>query len=508
MGDTAVAHTRLETLDAVPKLLFIGGKWRPAAGHATFPVIDPATGEALCDVADASVDDAGEALQCAADGQGDWARTAPRQRSEILRRAFELLLERTDMLSLLITMEMGKPLAESRGEVAYAADFLRWFSEEAVRIGGDFTRTPDGLSRTLVMRQPVGPCLLVTPWNFPLAMGTRKIGPALAAGCTVVLKPAPQTPLSSLALAAVFEDAGLPAGVLNIVPTSRAPEVVEGLLRSGALRKLSFTGSTAVGRRLLELCGPLVIRSSMELGGNAPFIVFADADLDVALDAAMKAKMRNMGEACTAANRFFVHASVAEAFSRRFAERMGAMRVGRGDESGVDVGPLIDRASLEKVSALVADAVARGATVLTGGAVRPGPGFFYEPTVLANVDPGSDMASTEIFGPVAAIQVFTDDEEVVYRANDTQWGLVGYVFTQDIDRALSVCERLDVGMVGLNAGVVSNPAVPFGGMKQSGLGREGGRVGIDDYLEYKLIAMPVRDSAPHSHARQSRSAAR
>jgi succinate-semialdehyde dehydrogenase/glutarate-semialdehyde dehydrogenase len=479
-------------IDDVPKQLFIGGSWRDAADGATMTVDDPATGEIIAHVADAGPKDARLAEDAAVEAQEEWSRTAPRARSEILRRAYEIILSRTDELALLMTSEMGKPLAEARGEVAYAAEFFRWFSEEAVRIDGGYGTLPDGRHRMLLMRRPVGPCLLITPWNFPLAMGTRKIGPAIAAGCTMVLKPAPQTPLSSLALAGILKEAGLPDGVLNVVTTSRAGEVVEPLLRGGRVRKLSFTGSTQVGRVLLAQCADTVVRTSMELGGNAPFLVFDDADLDAAVDGAMTAKMRNMGEACTAANRFFVHASVAGEFGRRLARRMGALVVGPGTREGVDVGPLIDDAGRAKVEELVADAVRRGAEVLVGGVAPDGPGRFYPPTVLADVDPGSRLMDTEIFGPVAAILTFDDEDEVVRRANDTPWGLVGYVFTEGLDRALRVSERLEVGMVGVNTGLVSNPAAPFGGVKQSGLGREGGRVGIEEFLEYKYLAMPVR----------------
>ncbi|MBW8819191.1 MAG: NAD-dependent succinate-semialdehyde dehydrogenase [Streptomyces sp.] len=475
-----------------PDQLFIGGKWVDAENGAAMPVHDPATGAILCHVADAGLQDALLAEDAAVQAQEAWARTPPRVRSEILRRAYELVVARTDELAALITAEMGKPLAEARGEVAYAAEFFRWFSEEAVRVTGGFGTLPDGRNRMLVSRRPVGPCLLITPWNFPLAMGTRKIGPAIAAGCTMVLKPAPQTPLSSLALAAILAEAGLPDGVLNVITTSRAGEVCEPLLRGGRIRKLSFTGSTAVGRLLLGQCADTVVRTSMELGGNAPFIVFDDADLDTAVDGAMVAKMRNMGEACTAANRFFVHRSVAEEFGRRLADRMGSLVVGPGSRDGVDVGPLIDAAGRAKVEALVADAVDRGARVLVGGRAPEGPGCFYPPTVLADVAPGSSLMDTEIFGPVAAILTFDDEDEAVRRANDTPWGLVGYVFTEGLDRALRVSERLEVGMVGLNTGLVSNPAAPFGGVKQSGLGREGGSVGIDEFLEYHYVAVPVR----------------
>jgi succinate-semialdehyde dehydrogenase/glutarate-semialdehyde dehydrogenase len=402
------------------------------------------------------------------------------------------VVSRTDELALLMTSEMGKPLAEARGEVAYAAEFLRWFSEEAVRIEGGYGVLPDGRNRMLLTRRPVGPCLLITPWNFPLAMGARKIAPAIAAGCTMVLKPAPQTPLSSLALAKILQEAGLPDGVLNVVTTAKAGEVVEPMLRGGRIRKLSFTGSTQVGQLLLAQAADNVVRTSMELGGNAPFIVFDDADLDVAVAGAMTAKMRNMGEACTAANRFFVHRTVADEFAHRLADRMAALVVGPGTTPGVDVGPLIDDAGRAKVAELVADAVQRGAKVLVGGTTPDGPGHFYPPTVLTGVDPASRLMENEIFGPVAAILTFDDEDEVVRRANDTPWGLVGYVFTEGLDRALRVSEQLEVGMVGLNTGLVSNPAAPFGGVKQSGLGREGGRVGIEEFLEYQYLAMPVR----------------
>ncbi|MFD7436221.1 NAD-dependent succinate-semialdehyde dehydrogenase [Streptomyces sp. NPDC059861] len=475
----------------VRKQLLIGGTWLDAADGATMAVDDPATGETIAHVADAGPKDARLAEDAAVRAEREWAHTAPRARSEILRRAYEIILDRTDQLARLMTSEMGKPLAEARGEVAYAAEFFRWFSEEAVRIDGGHGTLPDGRNRMLLSRRPVGPCLLITPWNFPLAMGTRKIGPAIAAGCTMVLKPAPQTPLSSLAVAAILEEAGLPDGVLNVVTTSRAGEVCEPLLRGGRIRKLSFTGSTQVGRLLLAQCADTVVRASMELGGNAPFLVFEDADLDVAVEGALVAKMRNMGEACTAANRFFVHRSVAGEFGQRLAARMGALVVGPGTQEGVDVGPLIDAAGRAKVEQLVADAVERGARVLAGGRTPDGPGCFYPPTVLTDVSPESRLMATEIFGPVAAILTFDDEDEVVRRANDTPWGLVGYVFTEGLDRALRVSERLDVGMVGLNTGLVSNPAAPFGGVKQSGLGREGGRVGIDEFLEYQYLAMPV-----------------
>ncbi|MBB3663989.1 MULTISPECIES: NAD-dependent succinate-semialdehyde dehydrogenase [Prauserella salsuginis group] len=476
-------------VSAVNKELFIGGKWAPAAGNATFDVHDPATGEVLCAVADASPQDGIAALEAASAAQADWAAYPPRERGEILRRAYEKLMARQDELGLLMTLEMGKPLAEAKGEIAYAAEFFRWFAEEAVRIDGGYAVAPNGSGRFLVTKQPVGPCLLITPWNFPMAMGTRKIGPAVAAGCTMVIKPAAQTPLSMLALAGILAEAGLPDGVLNVVTTTQAGGVMEPMIRDGRARKLSFTGSTGVGRKLLEQCAGTVMRTSMELGGNAPFVVFDDADLDAAVDGAMQAKMRNIGEACTAANRFYVHSSVADEFSRKLTERMEGLPIGRGTEDGIVVGPLIDSAAIEKVSALVGDAAQRGATVLTGGATVDGPGNFYQPTVLKNVPQEARMTSEEIFGPVAPVSTFDTEDEAIAAANDTEYGLVGYVYTQNLTRAIRVSERLETGMVGLNQGVVSNPAAPFGGVKQSGLGREGGTVGIDEFLETKYIAV-------------------
>ncbi len=470
--------------------LYLENEWIDAEGGKTFVVENPATGEVLAHVADGSSADADRAIAAAGVAQADWAKTAPRQRSEILRRAYDLIIEKTEDLAAIMTAEMGKPLAEARGEVAYAAEFFRWFSEEAVRISGDYTTTGDGKNRILVTRVPVGPCVLITPWNFPLAMGTRKIGPAIAAGCTMVFKPAAQTPLTSLALVQILHEAGLPKGVLNVVTTSKASSVVGRWMSSGIARKVSFTGSTEVGKLLLTQAAENVMRSSMELGGNAPFIVCADADIDRAVDGAMMAKLRNMGEACTAANRFLVHRSVAAEFTEKLAARMSALRVGDGAEPGTDIGPLIDAAGLDKVQSFVDDAVRRGAKILSGGSRPDGPGYFYPPTVLADVSPDSALMSAEIFGPVAPVVVFDDEGEAIALANDTEWGLVGYLFTQDIDRALRLGEELEVGMVGLNTGLVSNPAAPFGGLKQSGLGREGGRVGIDEFLEYKYLAIP------------------
>jgi succinate-semialdehyde dehydrogenase / glutarate-semialdehyde dehydrogenase len=478
-----------KVVSSVPSGLFIGGAWRPAESGATFPVEDPSTGRVLTDVADASPADGMQALEAATKAQPAWAAVPPRERSDILRRAYDLLLERKETLALLMTLEMGKPLAEARGEIAYAAEFFRWFSEEAVRIEGGFAVAPDGQGRLLVMRAPVGPCLLITPWNFPMAMGPRKIGPAVAAGCTMVVKPAEQTPLSMLALAGIMQEAGLPDGVLNLITTADPASVMEPMIRDGRARKLSFTGSTAVGRKLLEQCADQVMRTSMELGGNAPFVVFEDADLDAAVDGALLAKMRNIGEACTAANRFYVHSSVAGEFARRLGERMDALPIGRGVENGVVVGPLIDAAARGKVSSLVEDAVNRGAEVVVGGKPLDRDGYFYPPTVLTNVPEDAQMRHEEIFGPVAPVVAFETEEEAITAANDTEYGLVSYVFTRDLDRALRVCERLETGMIGLNQGIVSNPAAPFGGMKHSGLGREGGHLGIEEYLETKYIAI-------------------
>ena len=474
-------------VSAAPRQLLIGGTWVDATGGATFDVLDPSTGEALCAVADAGPDDGRRALDAAVRAQAGFAGSSPRERADILTRAFELLHERIDDLALLMTLEMGKPVAEAKGEIAYAAEFLRHFAAEALRIDGGYQTAPAGGARFLVTRQPVGPCLLITPWNFPMAMGTRKIGPAIAAGCTSVVKPAHQTPLSMLALGAILLKAGLPHGVVNIVTCVQAGAVMEPLIRSGLARKLSFTGSTKVGKVLLAQCAEKVLRTSMELGGNAPFIVFEDADLDEAVAGAMAAKMRNMGEACTAANRIYVHESIIDEFGARLAAKMAALTVGRGTQDGVDVGPLIDEAAQRKVTDLVADAVGRGATVLTGGAEHGGAGYFYAPTVLTGVPADARMAGEEIFGPVAPLTPFATEDEVVAAANDTPYGLVAYVYTNDLRRALRVGEAIETGMVGLNQGVVSNPAAPFGGVKESGLGREGGSVGIDEFLEVKYI---------------------
>lgn len=478
-------------VEAVPKQLLIGGTWRDATGGRTFAVEDPATGATLCEVADATPEDALAALDAAVAAQESWAATPPNERSEILHRAFLMLGERADELALLMTLEMGKALAESKGEIAYAAEFFRWFSGEALRIDGYFKTAGNGQSRVLVMRQPVGPCFFITPWNFPNAMGTRKIGPAIAAGCTMVVKPAHQTPLSMLALAKVLEDCGLPAGVLNVITSTRSGEVSAPVIADPRLRKLSFTGSTEVGRKLIAQASEQVLKVSMELGGNAPFLVFADADLDAAVDGAMLAKMRNVGEACTAANRFHVHESVADEFGRRLAERMGAMKLGHGTDDDVQVGPLIDATQQGKVAELVEDAVGKGATCLTGGTKPDGAGYFFEPTVLTGVTADARLLREEIFGPVAPIATFRTDEEAIAAANATEFGLVAYVFTRDLQRAFRVCEALETGMIGLNQGIVSNAGAPFGGVKQSGTGREGGNEGIAEYLETKYVAVSL-----------------
>lgn len=472
--------------------IHVDGAWRDAASGGTFEVVNPATGEVIATLSDGGPDDATAAIEAAGRTQASWGAVPARERAEILRRAHDLLIERADEVALLMTTEMGKPLAEARGEVAYGAEFFRWFSEEACRIRGDARRSPDGKTRLMVTHEPVGPCILITPWNFPLAMATRKIGPAIAAGCTMVFKPAGLTPLTSLYVVDLLREAGLPDGVLNVVCTTDAGGVVEPWIDSGIARKLSFTGSTPVGRTLLEQCARGVLRTSMELGGNAPFVVCEDADLEVAVGAAMAAKMRNMGEACTSANRILVHRSVIDEFGRQLTEKMAALTVGDGAAEGTDVGPLVEEKAVAKVVELVDDAVQRGAEVLVGGARIDGPGFFYPPTVLTGVAADSQLMSTEIFGPVAALIPFDTDDEAVAMANDTEFGLVSYVMTENLDRALVMSERLQAGMVGINTGVVSNPAAPFGGIKQSGLGREGGLSGIEEFVETKLVAIPVR----------------
>jgi succinate-semialdehyde dehydrogenase / glutarate-semialdehyde dehydrogenase len=483
--------TAERVLADVPVRLLIGGSWSEATGGRTFPVTDPSDGGLLAEVADGTAADGLAALDAAVAAQDSWAATPPRERAEILRRAYEEIQARRDDLAVLITLEMGKPLADAYAEIDYGADFFRWFAEEAVRIDGGYKVSPNGRGRILVTRQPVGPCLLVTPWNFPLAMGTRKIGPALAAGCTVVIKPAEETPLTTLALAAILERCGVPSGVVNVVTTSDPAALVGPLLADPRLRKLSFTGSTEVGRLLLAQAAGTVLRTSMELGGNAPFLVFDDADLDAAVEGALVAKLRNMGEACTAANRFYVQRSVADDFARRLAARMTELQVAPGLSEGSQIGPLINEAGREKVGALVDDATRKGARVLAGGSPVEGPGYFYAPTVLADVPGTADLLTEEIFGPVAPVLPFDTEEEAVALANATEYGLVAYVYTQDLKRALRVSEALETGMIGLNQGVVSNAGAPFGGVKQSGLGREGGPTGIDEYLATKYIAIDL-----------------
>lgn len=485
MDTRAIRHV----VDAVPKKLFIGGSWRDPRAGGSFAVEDPATRETLCEVADADADDARAALDAAVATQDSWAASTPRERGEILRRAWELITARHDDLALLMTMEMGKSLTESRAEITYAAEFFRWFSEQAPRISGRWSRSPSGPDRLLTMKQPVGPSLLITPWNFPLAMGTRKIGPAVAAGCTMVVKPAQLTPLSMLALADILREAGLPEGVLSVVPSTSASSTAGTLIADPRLRKLSFTGSTAVGRTLMEQAARNVLQISMELGGNAPFLVFDDADLDAAVEGAVLAKMRNGGESCVAANRFHVSERVSEEFASRLAQRMGAMKVAHGAEEGTQVGPLVSEDQRATVRELVTDAVTKGATTLTGGHDREGAGYFYEPTVLSGVPESARILREEAFGPVAPITTFTSEDQALTLANDTEYGLVAYAYTQDLNRALRVSEGLDVGMVGLNRGMVSNPAAPFGGVKQSGIGREGGLEGIEEFLSTKYVAI-------------------
>jgi succinate-semialdehyde dehydrogenase/glutarate-semialdehyde dehydrogenase len=476
-------------LASVPTGLLIGGQWREASDGGTFDVHDPANGEALATLASATSEDAVAALDAADAVQSSWARTAPRVRADILRRAFDLVTERAEDFALLMTLEMGKPLAEARGEVTYGAEFLRWFSEEAVRDYGRYLTSPEGKNKILVQHKPVGPCLLITPWNFPLAMATRKVAPAVAAGCTMVLKPAKLTPLTSQLFAQTMMDAGLPAGVLNVVSSSSASGISGPLLKDSRLRKVSFTGSTPVGRRLMADAAQNVLRTSMELGGNAPFIVFEDADLDAAVEGAMAAKMRNMGEACTAANRFLVHESVAQEFTRKFAAAMGALKVGRGTDPATQVGPLIDVGARDGIHALVSAAVDAGATAITGGAPVDGPGYFYRPTVLGGVPNDAAILGQEIFGPVAPVTTFATEKDAIRLANASEYGLASYLYSRDFNRLLRVSEQIEFGMVGFNAGVISNAAAPFGGVKQSGLGREGGTEGIAEYTTTQYIGL-------------------
>ena len=485
----------LDLLPTQHRRLFIGGTWREADSGATFSVRDPADGSVITEVSDGDVNDAVDALDAAVAAQQQWGTTPPRDRGEILRRAFELITERADDFAELMSLEMGKTVKEAKGEVTYGAEFFRWFSEEAVRIHGRWMQAPAGGSRLLTIKKPVGPCLFITPWNFPLAMGTRKIGPAIAAGCTMVVKPAELTPLTMLALAATLEEAGLPAGVLNIVTTSDSKSLSKALMADDRLRKVSFTGSTPVGKVLIRQSADELQRVSMELGGNAPFIVFDDADVDAAVDGAMIAKMRNMGEACTAANRFLVHESVAGEFAEKLGMRMGALKVGRGQDDGVDVGPLIDQNAVDSVSQLVTDAVHDGARLVVGGKPLDGPdhsrGHFYPPTVLVDVPAESEIVKQEIFGPVAPITTFASEDDAIARANDTEYGLASYVYTRDLARTIRMAERLQFGMVGINSGLISNAAAPFGGVKASGFGREGSFEGIEEYLDTTYVALPA-----------------
>src|SRR5271170_4329057 len=471
----------------VPTGLLIGGEW--SKGGATFPVLDPATEEPIAEVADGTVADALDAVSAAQNALPGWAATPPRQRAEVLRKAFELMSARSEQFARLMSAENGKSLRDARGEAAYAAEFFRWYAEEAVRVEGGLMRAPSGANRIVVTHQPIGVSLLITPWNFPAAMATRKIGPALAAGCSVVLKPAEDTPLTMLALMPILEEAGVPAGVVNVIPSRSSGKVVGAMLHDPRVRVISFTGSTEVGRKLLHEAADNIIRPAMELGGNAPFIVFDDADIDAAIDGAMIAKMRNMGEACTAANRFYVHEKVHDEFARKLTAKMAGLKMGNGLDDGVALGPLVNKEGRDKVIELVDDAVKKGAKILTGGKAPSGPGFFYPATVLANVADDSKMLSEEIFGPVASIQTFKSEDEVVTRANDTEYGLVAYLYTKDLTRGMRVSEKLDFGMIGLNRGLVSDPAAPFGGVKQSGLGREGAHEGMMEFLETQYVSV-------------------
>jgi succinate-semialdehyde dehydrogenase/glutarate-semialdehyde dehydrogenase len=485
-----MTHASYDNLLArVPTDLWIGGKWRKSSDGERFDVTDPATEDTITTVASASVEDAKAAVDAAAGAFEGWSGRKPRERAEVLRKAYELIVRDAERLAKLITLENGKALADSRGEVLYAAEFFRWFAEEAVRNLGSVSMAPASGARMLVQHKPAGVAVLVTPWNFPAAMATRKIGPAVAAGCSVVLKPASETPLTMLALMPLLEEAGVPGGVVNVIPSRRSGPVVSAMLHDPRVRVLSFTGSTAVGRKLLKEAADNVLKPAMELGGNAPFIVFEDADIDAAIEGAMVAKMRNMGEACTAANRFYVHEKVHDEFARKLTGRMKALKMGNGLEEGVALGPLVNKDGLDKVVALVEDAVKKGAKVLTGGAAPGGKGYFYPATVLTGVPDSADMLREEIFGPVAAIQTFRSEDEVIRRSNDTEYGLVAYLYTKDLSRGLRVAERLESGMVGVNRGLVSDPAAPFGGVKQSGIGREGAHEGLMEFLETQYVSV-------------------
>jgi succinate-semialdehyde dehydrogenase/glutarate-semialdehyde dehydrogenase len=473
----------------VPTDLWIGGKWRKASDGGRFDVIDPATENTIASVASATVDDAKAAVDAASAAFPGWAAKKPRERAEILRKSFELIMRDAERLAKLITIENGKALSDSRGEVAYAAEFFRWFAEEAVRNLGQISNAPASGARIVAQHRPAGVAVLVTPWNFPAAMATRKIGPALAAGCPVVLKPASDTPLTMLALMPILEEAGVPAGVVNVIPSRSSGKVVSAMLHDMRVRVLSFTGSTEVGRKLLHEAADNVVKPAMELGGNAPFIVFEDADIDAAIEGAMIAKMRNMGEACTAANRFYVHEKVHDEFAKKLTAKMSGLKMGNGLDDGVALGPLVNAEGRDKVVSLVADAVKKGAKVLTGGKAPGGKGFFYPATVLIDVPDGAEMLREEIFGPVAALQTFKSEDEAIKRANDTEYGLVAYLYTKDLSRGMRVSEKLEFGMIGLNRGLVSDPAAPFGGMKQSGIGREGAHEGMMEYLETQYVSV-------------------
>jgi succinate-semialdehyde dehydrogenase / glutarate-semialdehyde dehydrogenase len=485
----AVATQEQQALDSIPTQLYIGGQWVDGSEGESIAVEDPSTQETLIEVASGNADDAVKALEAASNTQKEWQNTPPFERGEILRRAYEAMKERADELALLMTLEMGKPLEESKAEITYAADFFWYYAGEASRIEGHYGVSYNGKGRVMVMQQPVGPAILITPWNFPMAMGTRKIGPAIAAGCTMVWKPAKQTPLCALALTQILEDAGLPGGVLNLLLAKSSGETMEPLIKDPRARKLSFTGSTEVGRTLIAQASDQVLKVSMELGGNAPFLIFEDADLDAAVEGALLAKMRNIGEACTSANRFHVAGGVADEFAQKLADKMGALKIGRGTEPDVKVGPLIDESQQQKVKELVDDAVGKGAETVVGGSIPDGRGYFFEPTVLRNIPDNARVLKEEIFGPVAPVKDFSSEEEAIAAANDTEYGLVAYVFTRDIKRALRVCEGLETGMIGLNQGMVSNVGAPFGGVKQSGLGREGGKWGLEEFLETKYVAI-------------------
>jgi succinate-semialdehyde dehydrogenase/glutarate-semialdehyde dehydrogenase len=478
-----------DILKGVPTQLYIGGQWRDSSDGSSFAVENPATGETIATVASGTVEDAIAAVDAAQAAFADWAARSPRERGEILRKAYELIVADKERFAALITLENGKALPDSRGEILYAAEFFRWFAEEAVRNVGEVMRSPASGARILVHHKPAGIGVLVTPWNYPAAMGTRKIGPALAAGCPVVVKPASETPLTMLALIPILEQAGVPKGVVNVLPSRRSGAVVDAMLHDPRVRVISFTGSTEVGRKLLKSAADCVVNPAMELGGNAPFIVCEDADVDAAVGGAMLAKMRNLGEACTAANRFYVHDKVHDAFAEKLAAKMGAMKVGNGLEDGVEVGSLVNRETLDKVVELVDDAVKRGAKVLTGGSLTNGPGHFYPPTVLTNVPDDARCFHEEIFGPVAAVTRFSSEDDVVERANATEYGLVAYLFTKDVKRGLKLSEKLEFGMIGLNRGLVSDPAAPFGGVKQSGIGREGGHEGLMEFLETQYVSV-------------------